>query len=103
MVLWQAACTAPDTEGATDTASADAGKGKLVLAEPAGDALEPKHWGSTPAVTGRALGEFLTKGVPVDEQSHEVAVDDGSRIGVRLSATVVLAGAVTRRPVRERL
>ena len=46
-----------------------------------------------------ALGEYLGKGLPVDEQFHDfrdLAVDDGSRIGVRLSAKVVPVGVVSR-------
>ena len=47
-----------------------------------------------------ALGEYLSKGLSVDEQfrDHHVAVGDGSRIGVRLTARVVPVGVV-RRPV----
>ena len=46
-----------------------------------------------------ALGEYLGKGLPVDEQFRDfrdLAVDDGSRIGVRLSAKVVPVGVVSR-------
>ena len=42
-----------------------------------------------------ALGEYLGKGLPVDEQFHDLAVDDGSRIGVRLGAKVVPVGVVS--------
>lgn len=45
------------------------------------------------------LGEYLGKGLPVDEQFRDfrdLAVDDGSRIGVRLSAKVVPVGVVSR-------
>ena len=45
-----------------------------------------------------ALGEYLGKGLPVDEQFHvhDFGVDDGSRIGVRLRAKVVPVGVVSR-------
>ena len=42
-----------------------------------------------------ALGEYLGKGLPVEEQFHDLAVDDGSRIGVRLTAKVVPVGVVS--------
>lgn len=40
-----------------------------------------------------ALGEYLGKGLPVDEQFH--AVDNGLRMGVRLTAKVVPVGVVS--------
>ena len=45
-----------------------------------------------------ALGEYLGKGLPVDEQFHEfhdLAVDNGLRMGVRLTAKVVPVGVVS--------
>ena len=50
-----------------------------------------------------ALGEYLSKGLPVDEQFHDLGVDDGSRIGVRLGAKVVPVGVVSRPAVTAKL
>ncbi len=52
-----------------------------------------------------ALGEYLSQGLPVDEQfhDHKSAVDNGSRIGVRLTAKVVPVGAVSRPAVTAKL
>ena len=47
-----------------------------------------------------ALGEYLSKGLPVDEQFHDLGVDDGWRIGVRLAAKV---GVVSRPAVTAKL
>ena len=50
-----------------------------------------------------ALGEYLSKGLPVDEQFRDLGVDDGSRIGVRLAAKVVPVGVVSRPAVTAKL
>ena len=49
-----------------------------------------------------ALGEYLSKG-PVDEQLHDLAVDEGSRIGVRLNTKVVPVGVVSTPAVTAKL
>ena len=51
------------------------------------------------------LGEYLSRGLPVDEQfqDHTLGVDDGSRIGVRLIARVVPVGLVSRPVVTAKL
>ena len=52
-----------------------------------------------------ALGEYLSKGLPVDEQfhDHKSGVDEGSRIGVRLTARVAPVAVVTRPVVTAKL
>ena len=51
-----------------------------------------------------ALGEYLSRGLPVDERFHdELAVDNGSRIGVRMTARVVPVGVVSRPAVTAKL
>ena len=51
------------------------------------------------------LGEYLSKGLPVDERfhDHKLGVDEDSRIGVRLTARVVPVGAVSRPVVTAKL
>ena len=52
-----------------------------------------------------ALGEYLSRGLPVDERfhDHKSGVDEGSRIGVRLTARVVPVGVVSRPVVTAKL
>ena len=52
-----------------------------------------------------ALGEYLSQGLPVDEQFHdyESGVDNGSRIGARLTARVAPVGTVSRPAVTAKL
>ena len=58
-------------------------------------------WTEADAVA--ALGQYLSKGLPVDEQFRDLGVDDGSRIGVRLAAKVVPVGVVSRPAVTAKL
>lgn len=50
-----------------------------------------------------ALGEYLGKGLPVEEEFHDLTVDDSSRIGIRLGAKVVPVGLVSRPAVTAKL
>lgn len=50
-----------------------------------------------------ALGEYLGKGIPVEEEFHDLRVDDGVRAGVRLQAKVVPVGVVSRPAVTAKL
>lgn len=50
-----------------------------------------------------ALGEYLGKGLPVEEEFHDLRVDDGVRAGVRLRAKVVPVGVVSRPAVTAKL
>ena len=52
-----------------------------------------------------ALGEYLSEGLPVDEQFHDyrAGVGEGSRIGVRLTATVAPVGVASRPAVTAKL
>ena len=50
-----------------------------------------------------ALGEYLGKGLPVEEEFHDLTVDDGGRTAVRLRAKVVPVGTVSRPAVTAKL
>ena len=50
-----------------------------------------------------ALGEYLGKGLPVDERFHDLPADEGTRIGVRLGAKVMPVGMVSQPAVTAKL
>ena len=50
-----------------------------------------------------AMGEYLGRGLPVEEQLHDFAVDEGSRIRVRLTAKVAPVGVASRPKVTAKL
>ena len=49
------------------------------------------------------LGEYLGKGLPVDEQFHDLPADEGTRLGVRLGAKVMPVGMVSQPAVTAKL
>lgn len=50
-----------------------------------------------------ALGEYLGKGLPVNERFHDLPADEGMRIGVRLEAKVMPVGMVSQPAVTAKL
>lgn len=83
-----------------DTASARRAARNLararVIAQALGLDAPPVDEVRTQADAVAALREYLDKGLPVDEQFHDLPMGEGSRIGVRLVAKVVPVGTVSQ-------